>query len=81
MGCTHKVFATEIDVALFEEAERGRGFGTLKLAREPLAQCAFASRRPTSGRAATSSTAATGASPTSPTPRPAPCARSTCATG
>jgi hypothetical protein len=41
MGCTHQVFATEIDVALFQEAERGRGFGTLKLAREPLAPCAF----------------------------------------
>src|SRR3954452_2094599 len=41
MGCAHKVFATEIDVALFEEAERGRGYGALKLAREPLAQCAF----------------------------------------
>ena len=41
MGCTHKVFATEIDVALFEQAERGRGYGALKLAREPLARCAF----------------------------------------
>ena len=41
MGCAHDVFATEIDVALFEEAERGRGYGTLKLAREPLARCAF----------------------------------------
>jgi hypothetical protein len=41
MGCTHGVFATEVDVALFEEAERGRGYGTLKLAREPLARCAF----------------------------------------
>jgi hypothetical protein len=41
MGCAHDVFATEIDVALFEEAERGRGYGTLKLAREPLACCAF----------------------------------------
>lgn len=41
MGCTHQVFATEIDVAMFEEAERGKGFGTLKLAREPLAPCAF----------------------------------------
>ena len=49
MGCAHKVFATEIDVALFEEAERGRGYGTLKLAREPLACCAFTSRRRTSG--------------------------------
>jgi hypothetical protein len=45
MGCTHKVFATEIDVAMFEEAERGRGYGTLKLAREPLAQCTFAVER------------------------------------
>ena len=35
------VFATEIDVELFEEAERGAGYGTLKLAREPLACCAF----------------------------------------
>jgi hypothetical protein len=42
MGCAHQVFATEIDVALFQKAEKGRGFGTLKLAREPLAQCAFA---------------------------------------
>src|SRR4051794_24350273 len=42
MGCAHDVFATEIDLALFEEAERGRGYGTLKLAREPLAPCAFA---------------------------------------
>jgi hypothetical protein len=45
MGCTHKVFATEIDVALFEQAERGRGYGVLKLAREPLARCAFAVER------------------------------------
>ena len=41
MGCAQNVFATEIDVALFEEAERGRGYGTLKLAREPLACCTF----------------------------------------
>jgi hypothetical protein len=45
MGCTHKVFATEIDVKLFEEAERGRGYGTLKLAREPLTRCMFAVER------------------------------------
>ena len=45
MGCAHKVFATEIDVALFEEAERGRGYGTLKLAREPRACCAFTVER------------------------------------
>jgi hypothetical protein len=41
MGCAHSVFATEIDVKLFEEAERGKGYGVLKLAREPLARCAF----------------------------------------
>jgi hypothetical protein len=41
MGCAHSVFASEIDVALFEEAERGRGYGVLKLAREPRTCCAF----------------------------------------
>jgi hypothetical protein len=42
MGCLHKVFATEIDVALFHEAERTRaGFGAVKLAGAPLARCAF----------------------------------------
>ena len=45
MGCAHSVFATEIDVALFEQAERGRGFGVLKLAREPLARCTFSVER------------------------------------
>jgi hypothetical protein len=45
MGCTHKVFATEIDIAMFEEAERGRGYGVLKLAREPLARCSFSVER------------------------------------
>jgi hypothetical protein len=42
MGCVHKVFATEIDVALFEEAERTHpGFGAVKLAGPPLRRCAF----------------------------------------
>jgi hypothetical protein len=42
MGCVHKVFATEIDVALFEEAERTRaGYGAVKLAGAPLRRCAF----------------------------------------
>ena len=42
MGCLHKVFATEIDVALFEEAERTRaGFGAVKLAGNPLSRCEF----------------------------------------
>jgi hypothetical protein len=42
MGCMHKVFATEIDVALFEEAERTRaGYGAVKLAGMPRRRCAF----------------------------------------
>src|SRR3954454_21050529 len=45
MGCAHSVFASEIDVALFEEAERGRGYGVLKLAREPRTCCSFTVER------------------------------------
>lgn len=42
MGCLHKVFATEIDVLLFREAERSAaGFGAVKLAGTPLRCCAF----------------------------------------
>jgi hypothetical protein len=42
MGCLHKVFATEIDVELFEAAERTRaGYGALALAAAPLRRCAF----------------------------------------
>ena len=42
MGCVQQVFATEIDVELFHQAEAARGgFGTVRLAREPLARCAF----------------------------------------
>ena len=42
MGCLHKVFATEIDVELFAEAEKSRaGFGVVKLAGEPRERCAF----------------------------------------
>jgi len=42
MGCVQKVFATEIDVELFQEAERTRsGFGAVRLAGFPLARCAF----------------------------------------
>jgi hypothetical protein len=42
MGCVHKVFATEIDVELFREAERTRGgFGAVKLAGAPLRRCEF----------------------------------------
>jgi hypothetical protein len=42
MGCMQRVFATEIDVELFHEAERTRpGFGTVRLAGHPLARCSF----------------------------------------
>ena len=42
MGCLHKVFATEIDVELFAEAERTRaGFGVVKLAGQPRERCSF----------------------------------------
>ena len=50
MGCVHKVFATEIDVELFHEAERTRaGFGTVRLAGVPLARCAFEVERAREG--------------------------------
>jgi hypothetical protein len=40
MGCLQKVFRGEIDVELFEDAERTRhGFGGMKLTGEPLPQC------------------------------------------
>jgi hypothetical protein len=52
MGCVHKVFATEIDVDLFREAERTRaGFGTVRLAGYPLARCAFEVEQAREGRA------------------------------
>jgi hypothetical protein len=42
MGCLQKVFAVEIDIDLFEKAERTRaGFGGIKAAREPLPMCPF----------------------------------------
>jgi hypothetical protein len=42
MGCVQKVFATEIDVELFRQAERTRaGFGTVRLANAPLKCCRF----------------------------------------
>jgi hypothetical protein len=46
MGCLHKVFATEIDVELFAEAEKTRGgFGVVKLAGDPHPCCAFSVER------------------------------------
>jgi hypothetical protein len=42
MGCVQKVFATEIDVELFQQAERTRaGFGAVRLANAPLSRCRF----------------------------------------
>ncbi len=46
MGCLQKVFAVEIDVDMFERAERTRaGFGGIKASREPLAMCPFTVER------------------------------------
>ena len=46
MGCVQHVFASEIDVELFREAEATRaGFGTVRLAREPLSRCRFSVER------------------------------------
>ena len=40
MGCLNKVFKGEIDVELFEQAERTRhGFGGVKMTGNPLPQC------------------------------------------
>ena len=40
MGCLNKVFRGEIDVDLFEAAERTRhGFGGVKMTGVPIAQC------------------------------------------
>src|SRR5215210_4267314 len=52
MGCVQQVFAVEIDVELFEEAERtAAGFGAVKLARAPLAQCDIAVEQAFGGEA------------------------------
>lgn len=41
MGCMRKVFRAEIDVAMFEAAERTGGYGGVKMTGEPLPQCQF----------------------------------------
>ena len=41
MGCVRKVFRAEIDVDMFEAAERTGGFGGIKMTGEPLPQCQF----------------------------------------
>jgi hypothetical protein len=46
MGCIHKVFRGEIDVALFEEQERTRhGYGGVKMTGAPLPQCRLSVER------------------------------------
>jgi hypothetical protein len=40
MGCMNKVFRVEIDMAVFNDAERTRqGFGGVKMSGMPIAQC------------------------------------------
>jgi hypothetical protein len=41
MGCMRKVFGAEIDIEMFEAAERDGGFGGIKMTGEPLPQCQF----------------------------------------
>jgi hypothetical protein len=41
MGCVRKVFRAEIDIDLFEAAERAEGYGGIKMTGEPLPQCQF----------------------------------------
>ena len=51
MGCVQQVFATEIDVELFREAERTRaGFGSVRLANAPLRRCRFTVEQAYEGR-------------------------------
>jgi hypothetical protein len=45
MGCLNKVFKGEIDVEAFHAAERGGGFGGIKMTGEPLPQCQFTVER------------------------------------
>ena len=68
MGCMRKVFRAEIDVDMFELAERGGGFGGIKMTGEPLPQCQFTVEPCLRGRRAAPTTASTRASSTAPTP-------------
>ena len=53
MGCLHKVFRGEIDVELFEQAERTRhGYGGVKLSGSPRPQCRMSVERAYDGRGA-----------------------------
>jgi hypothetical protein len=53
MGCLQKVFGVEIDVDLFQRAERTRqGYGGIKAMREPLPMCPFSVDRSYEGEGA-----------------------------
>ena len=41
MGCVQKVFRGEIDVQMFDAAERESGFGGIKMTGPPLSHCQF----------------------------------------
>jgi hypothetical protein len=41
MGCMRKVFRAEIDVDMFEAAERNGGYGGIKMTGDPLPHCQF----------------------------------------
>jgi hypothetical protein len=41
MGCIKQVFGAEIDIDMFEAAERAGGYGGIKMTGEPLPQCQF----------------------------------------
>jgi hypothetical protein len=41
MGCVKQVFQAEIDIEMFEDAERGAGYGGIKMTGDPLPQCQF----------------------------------------
>jgi hypothetical protein len=41
MGCMRRVFRAEIDMDMFEAAERNGGYGGIKMTGDPLPQCQF----------------------------------------
>src|SRR5213078_3593279 len=41
MGCVRKVFRAEIDMEMFEAAERNGGYGGIKMTGAPLPMCQF----------------------------------------
>jgi hypothetical protein len=41
LGCLNRVFGCEIDVDAFESAERGGGYGGVKMTGKPMPHCQF----------------------------------------